>query len=120
MTEQTIKNLPVPSMTGSLESYINSVNQIPVLTVEEERSLADRVRDENDLDAAHALVMSHLRFVVYVAKGYSGYGLPVGDLIQEGNIGLMKAIKRFDSEHKVLYRCTLSSKNTAGRCYAAW
>jgi RNA polymerase sigma-32 factor len=101
MTEQTIKNLPVPSMTGSLESYINTVNQIPVLSVEEERSLADRVRDHNDLDAAHALVMSHLRFVVYVAKGYSGYGLPVGDLIQEGNIGLMKAIKRFDSEHKV-------------------
>ncbi|MCB1581753.1 MAG: RNA polymerase sigma factor RpoH [Marinicella sp.] len=101
MTEETIKNLPVPSMTGSLESYINTVNQIPVLSVEEERFLADRVRDENDLDAAHALVMSHLRFVVYVAKGYSGYGLPVGDLIQEGNIGLMKAIKRFNSDHKV-------------------
>ncbi len=101
MTERTIKNLPIPSMTGSLESYINAVNQIPVLSHEEEKSLADRVRDNNDLEAAHALVMSHLRFVVYVAKGYSGYGLPVGDLIQEGNIGLMKAIKRFDSEHKV-------------------
>ncbi len=97
----TIKNLPVPAVTGSLESYISSVNQIPVLTVEEERSLADKVRDHEDIDAAHALVMSHLRFVIYVAKGYSGYGLPVGDLIQEGNIGLMKAIKRFDSVHKV-------------------
>ncbi len=96
-----IKNLPVPSVTGSLESYITAVNQIPVLSQEEEKSLADRVRDHNDLEAAHTLVMSHLRFVVYVAKGYSGYGLPVGDLIQEGNIGLMKAIKRFDSEHKV-------------------
>ncbi|WP_395377892.1 RNA polymerase sigma factor RpoH [Marinicella sp. W31] len=95
------KNLPVPSVTGSLDSYINTVNQIPVLSLEEERDLADRVRDHNDLEAAHALVMSHLRFVVYVAKGYSGYGLPIGDLIQEGNIGLMKAIKRFDTSHKV-------------------
>ncbi|MCF6301536.1 MAG: RNA polymerase sigma factor RpoH [Proteobacteria bacterium] len=101
MTELAIKNLPVPSVTGSLDAYISAVNKIPVLTVEEERSLADRVRDHNDLEAAHALVMSHLRFVVYVAKGYSGYGLPIGDLIQEGNIGLMKAIKRFDSVHKV-------------------
>lgn len=101
MTVANIKNLPVPSVTGSLESYITAVNQIPVLSQEEEKSLADRVRDHNDLEAAHTLVMSHLRFVVYVAKGYSGYGLPVGDLIQEGNIGLMKAIKRFDSEHKV-------------------
>lgn len=101
MTNTNTKKLPVPLVTGSLESYINSVNQIPVLSLEEERDLADRVRDHNDLEAAHALIMSHLRFVVYVAKGYSGYGLPVGDLIQEGNIGLMKAIKRFDSAHKV-------------------
>jgi RNA polymerase sigma-32 factor len=101
MTTKKLKNLPIPSITGSLDAYISTVNQIPVLTVEEERDLADMVRDENNLEAAHSLVMSHLRFVVYVAKGYAGYGLPVGDLIQEGNIGLMKAIKRFDSIHKV-------------------
>ena len=81
---------------GSLDTYIQSVNLIPILTAEEERDLAMRYRHENDLDAAKQLVMSHLRFVVRVARGYNGYGLPLADLIQEGNIGLMKAVKRFD------------------------
>ena len=89
-------NLPIPSALGSLEAYIGAVHQIPVLSVEDEQALAQRFRDENDLDAAKQLVLSHLRFVVHVARGYSGYGLQVGDLIQEGNIGLMKAVKRFD------------------------
>ena len=79
----------IPTLSGSLESYINIVNQIPVLTKKEERALGLKVLEENDLEAAHRLVTSHLRFVVYVARSYSGYGLPVGDLIQEGNIGLM-------------------------------
>jgi RNA polymerase sigma-32 factor len=89
-------NLPVPSALGSLDAYIGAVHRIPVLSVEDEQALARRFRDEDDLEAARQLVMSHLRFVVHVARGYSGYGLPVGDLIQEGNIGLMKAVKRFD------------------------
>jgi RNA polymerase sigma-32 factor len=89
-------NLPIPSALGSLEAYIGAVHQIPVLSVEDEQRLARRLRDEDDLGAAQELVLSHLRFVVHVARGYSGYGLPLGDLIQEGNIGLMKAIKRFD------------------------
>ena len=82
--------------TGSLETYISSVNHIPMLTAEEEKELAERFRHNNDLEAARKLVMSHLRFVVKVARGYNGYGLPMADLIQEGNIGLMKAVKRFD------------------------
>ena len=89
-------NLPVPSAIGSLDAYIGAVHQIPVLTVEEEQALANRFRDAEDLDAAKQLVLSHLRFVVHVARGYKGYGLQIGDLIQEGNIGLMKAVKRFD------------------------
>ncbi len=91
-------NLPVPSALGSLDAYIGAVHQIPVLSVEEEQALARRFHDEDDLDAARELVHSHLRFVVHVARGYNGYGLPLGDLIQEGNIGLMKAVKRFDPE----------------------
>lgn len=91
-------NLPIPSALGSLDAYIGAVHQIPVLTVEEEQALAQRFRDGDDLDAARELVMSHLRFVVHVARGYNGYGLPLGDLIQEGNIGLMKAVKRFDPD----------------------
>src|SRR3990172_9625767 len=82
--------------TGSLDAYIQSVNLIPLLSLEEEQELALRYRHDNDLDAAKQLVMSHLRFVVKVARGYNGYGLPLADLIQEGNIGLMKAVKRFD------------------------
>ena len=91
-------NLPVPSALGSLEAYIGAVHQIPVLEPEQEQVLARRFRDEEDLDAARELVHSHLRFVVHVARGYSGYGLQLGDLIQEGNIGLMKAVKRFDPD----------------------
>ena len=91
-------NLPVPSALGSLEAYIGAVHQIPVLSVEEEQALARRLRDDNDLSAAQNLILAHLRFVVHVARGYNGYGLPLGDLIQEGNIGLMKAVKRFDPE----------------------
>ncbi|MBA3988659.1 RNA polymerase sigma factor RpoH [Aliidiomarina maris] len=82
--------------TGSLESYISSVNSIPMLSAEEEKSLAERLQNEGDLAAAKQLIMSHLRFVVHIARGYSGYGLQQADLIQEGNIGLMKAVKRFD------------------------
>src|SRR5215472_2043973 len=81
---------------GSLDAYLERVGRIPVLSREEERSLAERFRADGDLAAARQLVLSHLRFVVHVARGYSGYGLPVGDLIQEGNVGLMKAVKRFD------------------------
>lgn len=83
---------------GSLDQYISAVNATPVLSAEEERELAVRLRDDNDLDAARALVMAHLRFVVHIARGYTGYGLPLGDLIQEGNVGLMKAVRRFDPE----------------------
>jgi RNA polymerase sigma-32 factor len=81
---------------GSLDAYLERVSRIPVLSREEERALAERFRTQSDLDAARQLVLSHLRFVVHIARGYSGYGLPVGDLIQEGNVGLMKAVKRFD------------------------
>ena len=91
-------NLPIPSAIGSLDAYISAVHQIPVLTVDEEQQLARRYRDAEDLDAARELVHSHLRFVVHVARGYNGYGLQLGDLIQEGNIGLMKAVKRFDPD----------------------
>jgi RNA polymerase sigma-32 factor len=92
--------LTVPS-AGSLESYIQSVNQFRVLTQEEELQLARSLRDEGSIDAARQLVLSHLRLVVAIARGYKGYGLPQADLIQEGNIGLMKAVKRFDPERGV-------------------
>src|SRR5580658_1313657 len=81
---------------GSLDAYLERVGRIPVLTREQEKALAERFRSKDDLAAARELVLSHLRFVVHIARGYSGYGLPVGDLIQEGNVGLMKAVKRFD------------------------
>src|ERR671925_1443891 len=81
---------------GSLDAYLERVSRIPVLSREEERELAERFRNHGDLAAARQLVLSHLRFVVHIARGYTGYGLPVGDLIQEGNVGLMKAVKRFD------------------------
>jgi RNA polymerase sigma-32 factor len=80
----------------NLGAYISTVNQIPILTAEQEKQLADRYYYDQDLDAAKMLVMSHLRFVVHIARSYAGYGLPQGDLIQEGNLGLMKAVKRFD------------------------
>ncbi|MDH5513710.1 MAG: RNA polymerase sigma factor RpoH [Gammaproteobacteria bacterium] len=82
--------------TGSLDQYITAALAVPMLTAEEEYDLATRLREDNDLEAARRLVMSHLRFVVRVARGYSGYGLALADLVQEGNIGLMKAVKRFD------------------------
>ena len=81
---------------GSLDGYIDRVSQIPVLSREDELALAIRFRSEDDLGAARQLVLSHLRFVVHIARGYLGYGLPMGDLVQEGNVGLMKAVKRFD------------------------
>ena len=86
--------LAVP--VGNLDAYINAVSAVPVLSSEEETELAWRFRRDNDLDAARQLVISHLRFVVHIARGYNGYGLPLGDLVQEGNVGLMKAVKRFD------------------------
>jgi RNA polymerase sigma-32 factor len=86
---------------GSLDSYIHAVGAIPVLSKEDEQDLSRRFRDQEDLEAARALVMAHLRFVVHIAKGYTGYGLPLGDLIQEGNVGLMKAVKRFDPDYDV-------------------
>jgi RNA polymerase sigma-32 factor len=89
--------MPIP-LAGSLEAYIRSVNSIPVLDAEQERALARRLREQGDLQAAQELVLSNLRFVVHVARGYMGYGLQLADLIQEGNIGLMKAVKRFDPE----------------------
>ena len=90
-----------PLASGSIESYIQSVNRLPMLTAEEERDLATRLRRDSDLEAARRLVLSHLRLVVSIARGYLGYGLPHADLIQEGNIGLMKAVKRFDPERGV-------------------
>lgn len=90
-----------PSTTGSLESYMQAVRAIPLLSAEEELALARRFRQENDLEAARTLVISHLRVVVTIARQYLGYGLPHGDLIQEGNIGLMKAVKRFDPDRGV-------------------
>ena len=86
---------------GNLDAYIRQINGIPVLTAEEERELALRLEKQNDLEAAQQLIMSNLRFVVKIARGYSGYGLPLADLIQEGNIGLMKAVKRFSTTHEV-------------------
>jgi RNA polymerase sigma-32 factor len=94
-------SLPMPSLVGSIDSYIGSVRRFPVLSPSEEMDLAIRFRRDNDLEAAKMLVLSHLRVVVSVARGYSGYGLAQADLIQEGNIGLMKAVKRFDPERGV-------------------
>src|SRR5262245_20188253 len=88
--------LAVPSLAGSLEGYIQTVNRFPILTPERESELARRFRAEGDIEAARELVVSHLRVVVAISRGYLGYGLPQADLIQEGNIGLMKAVKRFD------------------------
>jgi RNA polymerase sigma-32 factor len=91
----------MPMPTGSIDAYIQTVNRFPLLSIEEEQGLARRFRDENDLEAARQLVLSHLRLVVSLARGYLGYGLPHADLIQEGNIGLMKAVKRFDPDRGV-------------------
>jgi len=92
------QTLAIAMPTGNLDQYIHAAFKIPVLSATEERSLALRLQSEGDLDAARELVMSHLRFVVRIARGYSGYGLALGDLVQEGNIGLMKAVKRFDPD----------------------
>jgi len=89
-------DLALAGPLGSLDAYLERVSRIPVLNREDERALAERFRSQEDLQAARELVLSHLRFVVHIARGYSGYGLPMGDLIQEGNVGLMKAVKRFD------------------------
>ena len=89
-------DLALAGPLGSLDAYLERVSRIPVLSRDDERALAERFRSEGDLEAARELVLSHLRFVVHIARGYSGYGLPIGDLIQEGNVGLMKAVKRFD------------------------
>src|SRR5580692_1973157 len=94
-------DLALAGPLGSLDAYLDRVGRIPVLTRDEERGLAEGYRSGGDLDAARQLVLSHLRFVVHIARGYSGYGLPVGDLIQEGNVGLMKAVKRFDPAQNV-------------------
>jgi RNA polymerase sigma-32 factor len=95
-----LANATLPAL-GNLDAYISAVNRLPMLTLEQEQDLARRLRDEQDLGAARQLVMSHLRVVVSVARQYLGYGLPHGDLIQEGNIGLMKAVKRFDADRGV-------------------
>jgi RNA polymerase sigma-32 factor len=94
-----LQHLPVP--VDSLDSYIQAVNQVPMLSTEEEQDLARRLRLQDDLAAAQRLIVAHLRFVVHIARGYIGYGLPLGDLVQEGNVGLMKAVKRFDPGHGV-------------------
>jgi len=93
--------LVLPAASGSLESYIQTVNRFPLLSEAEEMGLARRLREHDDLDAARQLILSHLRLVVSIARGYLGYGLPHADLIQEGNVGLMKAVKRFDPDRGV-------------------
>jgi RNA polymerase sigma-32 factor len=90
--------IPMTLPTGNMDAYIGAAFQLPMLSAEEEHDLAVRLRDEQDLDAARTLVMSHLRFVVRIARGYSGYGLPQNDLVQEGTVGLMKAVRRFDPD----------------------
>lgn len=92
----SLQVLELLSPGSDVNAYVQNVSTIPILSVDEERSLAERLFFENDLEAARQLVMSHMRFVVHIARSYSGYGLPLGDLIQEGNVGLMKAVKRFD------------------------
>ncbi len=97
----TLQDLDLTGPVGSLGAYIQSVGSIPILSKEDEQALARRLRENDDLEAARELVMAHLRFVVHIAKGYTGYGLPIADLIQEGNVGLMKAVKRFDPDFDV-------------------
>ncbi|MFJ7567237.1 RNA polymerase sigma factor RpoH [Herminiimonas sp. NPDC097707] len=101
ISPSNIMSLGFSGALGNIDAYISAVNRLPMLTHEEEISLAKRLRDDNDLAAAQKLVLSHLRLVVSIARGYLGYGLPHADLIQEGNIGLMKAVKRFDPDQGV-------------------
>ena len=96
-----LKEMDLTSPGGDLQAYINTVHSIGILTPEEEKKLAEDLYYRNDLDAARKLVLAHLRFVIYIAKSYSGYGLPEADLIQEGNVGLMKAVRKFNPEAKV-------------------
>jgi RNA polymerase sigma-32 factor len=93
---RTPAELAIAGPIGSFDAYVDTVSRIPVLSREDEQALAVRFHSEGDLDAARQLVLSHLRFVLHIARGYAGYGLPMGDLVQEGNVGLMKAVKRFD------------------------
>tara|TARA_Y100001970_G_scaffold264385_1_gene350939 strand:- start:279 stop:1136 length:858 start_codon:yes stop_codon:yes gene_type:complete len=102
MSDVAIKNeIQLLGPIGSIEAYISIVNQAPVLTKEEEHALAVKFKENNDLDAARQLILSQLRFVVHIARTYSGYGLPLADVIQEGNVGLMKAVKKFDPDKGV-------------------
>jgi RNA polymerase sigma-32 factor len=98
---QTALTFPTPASLGSMDQYIQAVNRFPLLTAEQETELGRRLKSDNDLDAARQLVLSHLRLVVAVSRNYLGYGLPQADLIQEGNVGLMKAVRRFDPERGV-------------------
>jgi RNA polymerase sigma-32 factor len=98
---QTALTFPTPASLGSMDQYIQAVNRFPLLTAEQETALGRRLKSDNDLDAARQLVLSHLRLVVAVSRNYLGYGLPQADLIQEGNVGLMKAVRRFDPERGV-------------------
>ncbi len=97
----SLDHYPMLAAGGSIEAFISAANRVPMLSEVEEQTLARRFRDEDDLDAARQLVTSHLRLVIAIARGYLGYGLPHADLIQEGNIGLMKAVKRFDPDRGV-------------------
>ena len=96
-----VMSLPIPSSLGNIDAYIQAANRYPMLSGAEETSLAERFRKDGDVEAARQLVLSHLRLVISIARGYLGYGLPHSDLIQVGNIGLMKAVKRFDPDHGV-------------------
>ena len=98
MSDKENQSLGMLAPVGNIEGYVKAINQVPMLEIEDERALAIRLRDYGDLEAARKLVLSHLRLVVSIARGYSGYGLPLADLIQEGNIGLMKAVKHFDPD----------------------
>lgn len=101
MTTTALQTVQLLNAGANLQTYVHSVNSIPLLTLEQERELGERLYYEQDVDAARQLVMAHLRFVVHIARSYSGYGLPQADLIQEGNVGLMKAVKRFNPEKGV-------------------
>ncbi len=96
LVPRTPAELAIAGPVGSFDAYVDTVSRIPVLSREDEQELAIRFHRDGDLDAARQLVLSHLRFVLHIARGYAGYGLPMGDLVQEGNVGLMKAVKRFD------------------------
>ena len=98
---RTPSEITLAGPIGSFDAYVDTVSRIPVLSREDELELATRFHRDGDLDAARQLVLSHLRFVLHIARGYAGYGLPLGDLVQEGNVGLMKAVKRFDPDQGV-------------------